>query len=251
MIVRLDGQGQRLVRIADWQTAARAATTSGTALPGSVMEGTEHVQALLDPSTYIYQAPEASARVDVDETRLGVFSLGALAYLVLTGQPPAEDLPGLRRRLAAEGGLDLAGHLDGVPEGLRALVLDATRGEVAMRLPDVEAFLDRLAQVERELAEPEPPEDLDPLEAPPGTLLMPTSRPTAVCSGGPEQDDTCCGGHVEHQRARPQRHTRDQTPSGLLEGTPPGQRAVCKATPPSSSPPPRPAVCPVLTVMRI
>jgi serine/threonine protein kinase len=184
VIVRLDGQGQPLVRIADWQTAARAATTSGTALPGSVMEGTEHVQALLDPSTYIYQAPEAGARVDVDETRLDVFSLGALAYLVLTGQPPGEDLPGLRRRLAAEGGLDLAGHLDGVPEGLRALVLDATRGEVAMRLPDVEAFLDRLAQVERELAEPEPPEDLDPLEAPPGTRLGDRWRLVRRLGGG-------------------------------------------------------------------
>jgi len=171
VLVRLDATGAPLVRIADWQTGARSASTSGTALLGTVLGGTQHVQALLDPATHIYQAPEAGVRADVDETRLDVFSLGALAYLVLSGQPPAADLAGLRQRLLRDGGLDLAGHLDAVPELLRQLVLDATRGDVAARLPDVESFLDRLAEIERELAEPEPSEDTDPLEAPPGTLL--------------------------------------------------------------------------------
>jgi serine/threonine protein kinase len=170
VFVRLDTPNT-LVRIADWHTGARSVTTSGTGAAGTVLAGTEHVLALLDPATHIYQAPEAGVGADVEEARLDVFSLGTLAYLVLTGHPPAPDLATLRQRLRADGGLDLAGHMDAVPERLRLLVLDATRGDVASRLPDMEAFLDRLAEVERDLAEPEQPEDLDPLEAPPGTVL--------------------------------------------------------------------------------
>ena len=57
-----------------------------------------------------------------------------------------------------------------MPSAVRALVLEATRPAVSERLPDVRAFLERLAGAERALAGPA--EDVvDPLEATPGAVI--------------------------------------------------------------------------------
>ena len=99
-----------------------------------------------------------------------MFALGALAYYVLAGRPAAADRAALRERLHRDGGLDLAADLPQVPPAVRALVLDATRPAVTERLPDVRAFLDRLAEAEQALAGPA--EDvIDPLEAAPGAVI--------------------------------------------------------------------------------
>lgn len=170
-----------LVRVADWQTGAATGSATGVT-PGTVVGGTRHVDALLDVTTQAYQAPEAG-RPGCDEVRLDVFGLGATVYLVVTGRPPAADPVTLRQRVADEGGLDLAAHLDAAPESLRTLLLDATRGDVAARLADVDLLLDRLAAVEREVSPPEPA-DADPLEASPGTLLAGRFRLERRLGGG-------------------------------------------------------------------
>jgi serine/threonine protein kinase len=160
------------VQIADWQTGAHVAATSSSGMAiGTVMAGTRHVDSLLDQRFEVYQAPEAGLRADANEVRIDVFSLGALGYLVLTGQPPAADLLALRQRIQETAGLDLAAHLDGAPAAVRALVLDATRGAVNDRLPDMEAFLERVAAAEAEIAEPEPAPEVDPIEAPRDAVL--------------------------------------------------------------------------------
>ena len=107
---------------------------------------------------------------DADRIRLDVFALGALAYFVLSGRPPASDRAALRERLHREGGLDLSADLPQVPQAIRAMVLDATRPAVSDRLPDVRSFLERLADAERALAGPV--DDVaDPLEASPGAVI--------------------------------------------------------------------------------
>jgi predicted Ser/Thr protein kinase len=107
---------------------------------------------------------------DADRVRLDVFALGALAYYVLAGRPAAADRAALRERLHRENGLDLAADLPQVPSAVRALVLEATRPAVTERLPDVRAFLKRLADAEAALAEPDE-EVIDPLEAVPGSVI--------------------------------------------------------------------------------
>ena len=118
----------------------------------------------------MYRAPEERWDPAADRVRLDVFSLGALAYFVISGRPPASDQADLRSRLAREGGLDLAGDAPDAPYAVRRLVLEATRGVVSERLPDVAAFLHRLDDAER-AADPEPADDDDPLEAVKGRLL--------------------------------------------------------------------------------
>jgi serine/threonine protein kinase len=172
--VRLPGPSRRQLtaQIADWQTGAHLPSTSSDSptLP-SVFRGTRNPADLYDAQTEIYQAPEAATGRAPDEVRIDVFSLGAVSYLVITGQQPAPDVVSLYRRLEADGGLDLAGQVDGVVDALRDLVLDATRGEPTRRLRDVDAFLERLAEVERLNSDPEPVAEPDPLDPPPDAVL--------------------------------------------------------------------------------
>jgi len=171
----------RVPRITDWQTANRAGGTGSSSLGGtlgplgSTLVGTRHPDALLTSAQQGYAAPEALVQgaydASFDEVRADVFSLGAVAYLVLTGTPPATDALTLRQRLRAEGGLDLLGALDAAPPSLRELLMEATKAAVGDRIASVEDFLELLSVVEAELAEPEQPGEPDPLDAEPETLL--------------------------------------------------------------------------------
>ena len=118
----------------------------------------------------VYVAPEGQWVVDLDRVRLDVFALGAVAYLIVTGQPPATSAADLRERLNRDRGLDIVADLPSAPAQLRDLILEATRPGVSERLRDVGSFLNRLADVERELGD-ERGGEIDPLEARPGTLL--------------------------------------------------------------------------------
>ncbi|WP_202927006.1 protein kinase domain-containing protein [Gordonia desulfuricans] len=127
---RLDDGGDVQIRLADWSWAGRihrstsaSATVAGSAIAGST--GDEDV----------YQAPEDRWSPTADRIAVDVFSLGALAYFVFTGEAPARDRTDLRARLRIQNGLDLAasgGRF--VDESLRAVVLQATRPSVSDRV---------------------------------------------------------------------------------------------------------------------
>ena len=107
----------------------------------------------------------------VDRIKIDVFALGAVGYYLLTRRPPAADGNALREQLQRDKGLDLAADLPQVLSSLRTLVLDATRPAVGDRLASIGAFLDKLAEVERAVAEPDQAQELDPLKAFPGTVF--------------------------------------------------------------------------------
>lgn len=103
-----------------------------------------------------------------------MFSLGAIAYLVFTGQPPATTLSGLCERLQRDGGLEVSAILDGAGEYLAALVRDATAADANDRTTTVADFIDGIALVEEELTAPDEADQADeipPLAAKPGDLL--------------------------------------------------------------------------------
>jgi serine/threonine protein kinase len=118
-----------------------------------------------------YVAPEGQWRPDASRSRLDVFALGALTYLLVTGHDPATSAVELKQRLEREHGLDLAADLPQISGSLRRLVLAATNPVVSERLRDASAFLEKLSVVERELGTSTGEMDLDPLDAPPGTVI--------------------------------------------------------------------------------
>ncbi len=101
-----------------------------------------------------------------------MFGLGAIAYLVTTGQPPAAQRSGLIERLAADKGLHPFAVSDGVSDALDSLIFDAARADIADRLDSADAFLTRLDAVERDGAPTdETAPQVDPLTATPGQAV--------------------------------------------------------------------------------
>lgn len=166
------------LRIGDWQVAGTSddAGDSVLATQGSAtrifgaLDSRGRAQAG-ERAADAYVAPEGQWLADAHRVKLDVFALGALAYLVVTGRAPAANATELKQRLAREQGLDLAADLPEASGPLRELVLAATNPRVSERLRDTTAFLERLSDVERAAAAGLGDTIVDPLDAPPGTLL--------------------------------------------------------------------------------
>lgn len=170
LVVRPGTPDQRFC-IVNWQTGTR---DGGGSTFSMTVRGTSHVEQLVDTDTAPYLAPEALTVADADPQLLDVFSLGAIAYLVFTGQPPAATLAGLTERLERDGALEVSAVLDGAGEYLSELVRGATTADATHRIKSATDFLDALTLVEEELTEPEvadPAEKINPLAAKPGEIV--------------------------------------------------------------------------------
>ncbi|WP_431904542.1 BREX system serine/threonine kinase PglW [Micromonospora carbonacea] len=142
-----------VVQISDWQAASRlpdSVSDSGAALRVSP---TSQLGAHLERSAEAYLAPELSTPAP-DPVALDVFGLGTLAYLLLSGQPPAADRRELLTRLASDDGLRPSSSADSISEFMDELVQAATAPVPARRLSSVAELLEMLTLVEEELTTP-------------------------------------------------------------------------------------------------
>jgi serine/threonine protein kinase len=167
--VELDGRYPRL-RICDWQVAARPANgaTMTTTAVGSSGPGAAWLAAHVEQSAGPYLAPEFGSP-DALPAQLDVFGLGALSYLILTGQAPAESRAALAQRLAAEHALTPTA--DGITAPMNRLIRGATAVQLADRTEAVRDFLRDLDDVDDELTAPEPDDEPDPLTAGKGAVI--------------------------------------------------------------------------------
>jgi serine/threonine protein kinase len=151
----------RLV-IGHWQSGARELASRLTSHVGT-QSGTlgSALTDRLDASEQVYLAPEAFSVEDPDGAALDVFSLGALAFLLLSGQPPAADLTEREETLAAHHGLALDAAVDNLPDDLITLVAMATDPVPAQRAT-VRELLDLLDDALDTLTAPTPSDDGTP-----------------------------------------------------------------------------------------
>ncbi|MGW4420856.1 BREX system serine/threonine kinase PglW [Streptosporangium sp. NPDC004631] len=170
VFVRTLAHGRYGVRVRDWHTAGRLA--SGSPGHGSHVAGTRTLEALTDRAAHGYLAPETLHGLDADPILADVFGVGALSFLIFTGTAPADTSEGLQQRLTRERGLDVGVELDGVPQKMIDLVRNATAGDVDLRTESAERFAQDLeALVEEILLREEVAQQVDPLDATPGSMI--------------------------------------------------------------------------------
>jgi len=110
-------------------------------------------------------APEALTDKTASGEYLDVFSLGAIAYHLFSGKPPAATFFELSQKLKEGNGLQISSVLDGAGKELQFLIQYSTYPEVTSRLDSSSEFLAYLEKVEEELTKPDDEGTKPPLEA--------------------------------------------------------------------------------------
>jgi serine/threonine protein kinase len=186
VLVRRDADSGKLeLRLFNFQLAL----TSGAA-----SSGTSHLTHWYGPSEDVYVAPEVLENAANASAASDVFSLGAIAYLVLTGRPPGDGIPE-RLALMKPGYLSLATARDDLAAGVDATPKENARNlELVMELATAQKSVDRddnpLSWVESlvdALSKPQVPEApafVDPLIARKGDELAPDMLVDAVLGTG-------------------------------------------------------------------
>ncbi|MGH3191655.1 MAG: BREX system serine/threonine kinase PglW [Streptosporangiaceae bacterium] len=159
--VEMDGNYPRL-RIADWQVAAHPAP--GTTLSALGRSTPSSLAAHVERSAGAYLAPEFTSP-DAPAEKLDMFGLGALSYLILTGQPPAAGREQLLQNLQTEGALVPSAVADSLAPEMDALVRGATVIAPAARTDTAREFLKSLDEIEEKLTAPDATPEIDPLNA--------------------------------------------------------------------------------------
>lgn len=160
----------RSIKIFNWQTGLRlAGTTSSKGLP--LVTPTLHPEQLIEDAATVYMAPEAITEPGSLGEHLDIFSLGAIAYHIFTGQPPAGTLFELSEKLRGGSGLAVGSVLDGAIVELEELIQFSTFPSVSARYETVADFLEQLDRVEDKLTSPEKDTVDNPLDARVGEKL--------------------------------------------------------------------------------
>jgi serine/threonine protein kinase len=151
------------LQIMNWQTGARDSGTGGTTMR---TVGTMHVEEYVEDPGRVYLAPESSWQQENDGVGNGphsdVFSLGAIAYHIFSGQPPAATSIELHEKLRAGPGLRISDVMDGAGQNIQDLIQFSTIPDISARFNSVEEFLKSLDDVEDELTRPDPETTVDP-----------------------------------------------------------------------------------------
>ncbi|HXH13501.1 MAG TPA: BREX system serine/threonine kinase PglW [Alphaproteobacteria bacterium] len=160
---------QPRLKIFDWQTARRGSTATGSS--GHASDGSLSLALFGDQQSLLYMAPEAIAGMAFDAAKLDIFALGAVAYHIFSGRPPATSIEELQRKCYNGRGLHLSEVMDGAGQELQELIQASTCPAVEDRLESVAAFIEVLGRVEAELTAPTLEDIVHPLEARPNDRL--------------------------------------------------------------------------------
>lgn len=157
------------IKVMNWQVGYRDSTS--TTAVSRLVSATSHVDRLVEEAVTAYMAPEAfNESVPLGE-HLDVFSLGAIAYHIFSGEPPAANGLELSEKLRATKGLQISSVLNGAGEELQFLIQFSTHPEVVNRIDSVVDFLSCLDSVEAELTAPDHDTVDDPNRAQIGDVL--------------------------------------------------------------------------------
>ena len=139
--------GPVAVKVSDWN--AVGSSRDETSHHG-VTQHVARVAGSEDAALRSYQAPEGAwSAAAADRPGLDQFSLGAIAYYLFTGNPPAASPQELVVRLREQSGLDLGVDIPEIPEPVRLAVRTATSAAPRERHASIRDFLAALDHAEQ------------------------------------------------------------------------------------------------------
>ena len=155
ILINADDPNRLRLKVFNWQVGYRdGGGTTGASQP---MSATSHVDRLVEDASTSYMAPEALSDDGTAGEHLDIFSLGAIAYHVFSGQRPAADGLELSNKLRETKGLQISSVLNGAGETLQEMIHWATLADVGQRvglISTVDDFVDLLDKVEEEATTP-------------------------------------------------------------------------------------------------
>jgi serine/threonine protein kinase len=160
--------GRPRIKVFNWQVGSRQGNTTGGV--SRAVTATSHIDRLVEDASTAYIAPEALVDAENTGEHLDVFSLGAIAYHLFSGEPPAANGLELSNKLRETRGLQISAVLNGANEELQFLIQYSTHPDVASRIDSVVDFLSYLDDVEK-LTTPEHEFVEEPSRAQKGELL--------------------------------------------------------------------------------
>ena len=146
--------GRFQIKLSNWQLGYREEGSSSSGGSRGV-SATYHFDQLVEESATAYMAPEAMLIDSSLGEHLDVFSLGAIAYHIFSGQPPAADGLELSNKLRETKGLQISSVLNGASASLQDLIQWSTHADVGVRIDTVGDFLELLEKVEDEATSPD------------------------------------------------------------------------------------------------
>ncbi len=168
ILVAQAGTDRPRIKVFNWQVGYRQPT--GSTVVSRMITATSHVDRLVEDASTAYMAPEALADDNLGE-HLDVFSLGAIAYHIFSGVPPAANGLELSNKLRETEGLQLSSVLNGAGEALQCLIQCSTNPYVPDRSGTIAEFIRDLDEVEDELTTPELEYVEDPAQAKAGEVI--------------------------------------------------------------------------------
>lgn len=156
------------IKVFNWQSGYRGAETETRQSP--LVSATSHLDRVVEDASTAYVAPEALSNTEEPGEKQDLFSLGAVAYYLFSGQAPAENGVQLSESIRNTGGLQISSVIS-AGENLQELIQWATSPVVSDRIDTAGEFLDLLDLVEQELRTSDLSLMENPLEVQKGDVL--------------------------------------------------------------------------------
>jgi serine/threonine protein kinase len=170
--VKVGADGSTVLRIRDWDLARRPDT--GTSTATVVSRGLTDIVGAVESDALLYLAPETlRGQSPASAQTLDVYGVGALAFLILTGKPPAVNSPALEALITSDAeGLDPRAVMPELSDEYASVILRATSFDEGHRTLDISIFEADFEQARRNARGPEPaPTQGDPLDAAVGDIV--------------------------------------------------------------------------------
>lgn len=137
------------VKLFNWQSGYRGQQDDVSV--SRLVSATSHLDRLVDDAVSAYIAPEALRNEESQGEKQDLFSLGAIAYYLFSGQAPAANGIELSEKLRDTDGLQISAVMSGASENLNTLIQWTTSPIVGERIDSANEFLELLSHVESDL----------------------------------------------------------------------------------------------------